>query len=616
MPPEKAFDTNYNSNPRIAARPPFAKGKSHTPHAVRTNNTPFTKAQDQRSMPAPLKSNSTTSQRQTARARYSAFWRRGEPQVWATAAALACILSLVFILLAVVMTHGLGVFWPGQVTEVVLADGGKFLGQMIQCDVNPDTGASSVQFKTANRELDPQRQDFRWVKQDAIRDSATPAEVCVLERSENGDFYGFVEKVAGPDLASSPDGSAAETLSNALSAIRRKSAEEIGPITAELSVLSNKLQELRDKRLRLEYRKKHVPEDASTLRNDLDRQIKELEAANQHIKERSDRLVGQQQRREADLRRNVALMKDAAGKETRIPLVDIVQFHQPNTMGFWARCGHYANKIRELFWDNPRESNTEGGLFPAIFGTVMLIFLMAVSCFPLGVLAGIYLGEYAKEGLLVRIVRIAVNNLAGIPSIVYGIFGLGFFVYGVGGFLDQWLFPERVAAGTPTFGTGGVLWASLTLGLMTVPVVIVSTEEALRAIPRATRESSFALGATKFQTLVRVLLPMASPGMMTGFILAMARAAGEVAPLMITGVVKLAPQMPLDTQFPFFHLDRKFMHLGFHIYDIGFQSPNVEASKPMVFVTTLLLLAIVLAMTSTAIYLRNRMRSRYQSRTI
>jgi phosphate transport system permease protein len=310
------------------------------------------------------------------------------------------------------------------------------------------------------------------------------------------------------------------------------------------------------------------------------------------------------------------MVANAAGKETPIALIDVVRLYKPNEMSFQAKCWHYAGKIGELLWENPRESNTEGGLFPAIFGTVMLIFLMAALCFPLGVLAGIYLGEYAKDGFLVRLVRIAVNNLAGIPSIVYGIFGLGFFVYGIGGLLDQWFFPEQVAAGTPTFGTGGILWASLTLGLLTVPVVIVSTEEALRAIPRATREGSYALGATKLQTLVRVLVPMASPGMMTGFILAMARAAGEVAPLMITGVVKLAPQMPVDAVFPFFHPDRKFMHLGFHIYDVGFQSPNVEASKPMVYVTTLLLLLIVLAMTSVAIYLRNRMRKRYQVRTI
>ena len=528
------------------------------------------------------------------------FWRRGEPQVWATAAMLAIMLALIFILLAVVFAGGLGVFWPSQVDLVTLTDGSKFFGQKIRGDVNPDTGLPSIQFKTANREQDPRRQDFRWIKTDAVRATAAPADVCVLERLENGDFFGCVKKIEGPDTAG------CATLQSAIDAVRRKSAEELSPLAAELSSLGKQLQDARDKLLRLRY-KNH---------GDLDRQIAELETCNEHIKKQSDQLVGQQRQRLAELRKNVVVMTGATGKQTPVALLDIVRFHQPNAMGVMAKCGYYLRKIGELLWDDPRESNTEGGLFPAIFGTVMLIFLMAVTCFPLGVLAGIYLGEYAKEGFIVRLVRIAVNNLAGIPSIVYGIFGLGFFVYGIGAIMDRWLFPERVAAGTPTFGTGGILWASLTLGLLTVPVVIVSTEEALRAIPRATRESSFALGATKFQTLMRVLVPMASPGMMTGFILAMARAAGEVAPLMITGVVKLAPQMPLDGDFPFFHLDRKFMHLGFHIYDVGFQSPNVEASKPMVFVTTLLLLVIVLSMTSVAIWLRNRMRKRYHTRTI
>ena len=555
------------------------------------------------------------------------FWRRGEPLVWATAAALAGILLLVFVLLAVVMINGLGVFWPTQVAEVTLADSSKILGQMVRSEVNPDTGESSIQFKTGNREQDPQRQDFRWIKDDAIRAIVHPSEVYVLERVENGDFYGYVKGVAGPDLALSFEAPVAETFSKTLDSIRRKSTEDIAPIDAELFALSNQLQETRGELLRLCYRRDRLaagitkfsplPKGEGTNdQADLDHQIAEFQSHSQRIKEQSDRLVGQQQQRLADLRRNVVIVANAVGKETPIALADIVRFYNPNAMGFLAKCRHYLSKVGELLWENPRESNTEGGLFPAIFGTVMLIFLMAVMCFPLGVLAGIYLGEYAKEGFLVRVVRIAVNNLAGIPSIVYGIFGLGFFVYGIGGLLDQWFFPERVAAGTPTFGTGGILWASLTLGLLTVPVVIVSTEEALRAIPRATREGSFALGATKFQTLVRVLVPMASPGMMTGFILAMARAAGEVAPLMITGVVKLAPQMPVDGAFPFFHLDRKFMHMGFHIYDVGFQSPNVEASKPMVFVTTLLLLVIVLAMTSVAIYLRNRMRKRYRVRTI
>ena len=326
------------------------------------------------------------------------------------------------------------------------------------------------------------------------------------------------------------------------------------------------------------------------------------------------RVVDSQTEQLDELSKSTAVFVDAAGTTMEVEGIDIVQACRPNAMSAIAKSGYFLGKLRELLWEDPRESNTEGGLFPAIFGTVMLIFIMSIFSFPLGVLAAIYLREYASEGILVRIVYIAVNNLAGIPSIVYGIFGLGFFVYGIGGSIDQLFFPERLP--TPTFGTGGLLWASMTLAILTVPVVIVATDEALGAVPRGVREGSYALGATRLQTLVRVVLPMASPGIMTGFILAMARAAGEVAPLMITGVVKLAPALAIDGQFPFFHVDRKFMHLGFHIYDVGFQSPNVEAAKPMVYVTTLLLVLIVLAMSSVAIWLRGRMRRRYSVTTL
>jgi phosphate transport system permease protein len=209
---------------------------------------------------------------------------------------------------------------------------------------------------------------------------------------------------------------------------------------------------------------------------------------------------------------------------------------------------------------------------------------------------------------MVRSVRVAVNNLAGVPSIVFGVFGLGFFVYTLGGAIDGALFADRLP--TPTFGTGGILWASLTLALLTVPVVVVATEEALASVPRSLREASLALGATKWQTLWKVVLPGATPGILTGLILAMARGAGEVAPLMLTGVVKLAPAMPLDGQFPYFHFDRKFMHLGFHIYDVGFQSPNSEAAKPMVYMTALLLLFVVVALNLFALRLRRRLRER------
>jgi phosphate transport system permease protein len=519
-----------------------------------------------------------------------------------------------------VLRNGLGVFWPGALAEVALTDGRKLLGEQIRTAVDPDTGIASVQFKTGNRELDPQRLDFHWYRADSIQRLDYPAGAYVLERVENGDFFGYLRALRAPDLGLPAQGPLETRFSEALAAVRVRQAAQVQPITEELSGLSDQLQATRDAALKVEYQKTRLeaqrPSSVADARSPLDARLKAIQVEMDRIRGESDKLVQVQQERQAAIRRNVAVFADAMGKTYEIPLVDVVRFYRPNSMNVLEKAGHYAAKVGELLWAEPRESNTEGGLFPAIFGTVMLVFLMALTSFPLGVLAGVYLGEYAKEGPLVRLVRIAVNNLAGIPSIVYGIFGLGFFIYGIGGLIDRWFFPEYVASGSPVFGTGGILWASLTLGLLTVPVVIVSTEEALRTIPRSVREGSYALGATKLQTLVRVLMPIASPGIMTGLILAMARAAGEVAPLMITGVVKLAPQMPLDGKFPFFHLDRKFMHLGFHIFDVGFQSPNVEASKPMVYVTTLLLLLIVMIMSSVAIYLRNRMRRRFQIRTI
>jgi phosphate transport system permease protein len=157
------------------------------------------------------------------------------------------------------------------------------------------------------------------------------------------------------------------------------------------------------------------------------------------------------------------------------------------------------------------------------------------------------------------------------------------------------------------------MWASITLAILTVPVVIVATEEGLSRVPRAIREGSLALGATKAETLWRTVLPMTASAMITGLILAIARAAGEVAPLMLVGVVKLAPTLPLDANYPFLHLDRKFMHLGFHIYDVGFQSPNVEAARPLVYATALLLVLIIIILNLTAIRIRNRLREKYRA---
>lgn len=241
----------------------------------------------------------------------------------------------------------------------------------------------------------------------------------------------------------------------------------------------------------------------------------------------------------------------------------------------------------------------------------MMVIIMSIMVTPFGVVAAVYLREYAKQGFTTRLIRIAVNNLAGVPSIVYGVFGLGFFVYFLGGNIDRLFYPEALPS--PTFGTGGLMWSSITLALLTVPVVIVATEEGLSRIPHALREGSLALGATKAETLWKVVLPMASPAMMTGVILAIARAAGEVAPLMLVGVVKLAPSLPLDMNYPFLHLDQKFMHLGFHIYDVGFQSPNVEAARPLVYATAFLLVVVIALLNISAVQIRNHLREKYKS---
>ncbi len=526
-----------------------------------------------------------------------AFWRIGEPCVWGTGAALAITLLIAATLLVVILVNGLGVFWPAELVQAELKDGSLLLGEIVKKEEVPDSDGDRLQFKIGNRDL--YGLDFRWVDENSIASRSVPQTALVLERHEYGNFFGYLQKLEISDLLHESNSTdEISTLQSALGEIELRS-DDLKQLAEELSTLSYQLEDIRHSLIKADY--KGTPENAPEVK----KLLREQAVLQNDFNNRLDTQVSIEQQ----LRAYKATFIDANGREKQIALVDIVQVYQPNMMSTIEKCGFYLVKLYELLFSEPRESNTEGGLFPAIYGTVMMIFIMSLFSFPFGVISAVYLREYAKEGAIVRIVRIAVNNLAGIPSIVYGIFGLGFFIYGIGGTIDSIFYPEFLP--TPTYGTGGILWASLTLALLTVPVVIVSTEEALGAIPREIREGSLALGSTKFQTLTRILLPMASPGILTGLILAMARAAGEVAPLMITGVVKLAPALPLDGNFPYLHLDRKFMHLGFHIYDIGFQSPNVEAAKPMVFVTTLLLVLIVLTMSSIAIYLRNKMKKRY-----
>ncbi len=523
--------------------------------------------------------------------RIAEFWRRGSAFVWLSAAALALSLLMITTLVGFIAVKGLGFFWPRALVQATTPEG-PVLGEIAAFEPALGEEPAKVQFRVANRDL--YGQDFRWFKAADLSARQEPAGAVLVERLENGAFIGFVEvlkqdgqRVAEGDAALA---AARARLPEALDLQRGIRAIE----KREVGSLNRDMEKLRLQRKALENR----PGADTTA---LDAREAALHKAYDALQARLDGLRGRASALQLTLR-------TVDGQTKELPLSAVVRLVEPNRLGPLAKAGTYFSRLWEFVSGDPRESNTEGGIFPAIFGTVMMVLIMSVMVVPLGVVTALFLREYAKDGWLVRSVRVAVNNLAGVPSIVFGVFGLGFFVYTLGGAIDRAFYADRLP--TPTYGTGGILWASLTLALLTVPVVVVATEEALGAVPRSQREASLALGATKWQTLWKVVLPGATPGILTGLILAMARGAGEVAPLMLTGVVKLAPAMPLDGEFPFFHLDRKFMHLGFHIYDVGFQSPNSEAAKPMVYMTALLLLGVVVLLNLVALRLRRRLRER------
>ena len=305
--------------------------------------------------------------------------------------------------------------------------------------------------------------------------------------------------------------------------------------------------------------------------------------------------------------------KDVTGRSGVIVLGNLVHTYYPNRLSTMDKLSMFGSNVWRFLSEDPRHNNTEGGVFPAIFGTLMMTVLMCLFVTPFGVIAAIYLHEYAKQGPLVRIVRIAINNLAAVPSIVYGAFGMAFFVYFLGGHIDELFYHDRVASGAGAmFGSGGMLWASLTLALLTVPVVIVATEESLAAVPRGTREGALGCGATKWQMIRTVVLPACAPGIITGMILAMARGAGEVAPLMLVGVADTATQLPIDSSFPF-GLQNKFLHLGYNVYQVGFKAVDSEAVKPLVFATTLLLILIIALLNLGGIIIRQRLKKKYST---
>ena len=527
---------------------------------------------------------------------------KGEPWVWFTSVGLLIGLSMVAGLLVLVLVNGFSVFWAPQVPTVKLKDGTEIVGQFVQRRIRPNSPASDPQYERQYqiglRELN--NTSYVWVDELNITDEKFTTETLGLERMENGPAFITPKTIVDSAGKQHAIDANAFTIINVEVEKATEIRERVLDINQnKIGLVNAEMEETRISLRRAEDRQEPTVE--------LTDKLKALDTKFAELKKEAD-----------EISKLTALAHlegiDAKGRSVTIPFAGIVRAWEPNRMTTMDRIGLLFSRMREFLFDAPREANTEGGLMPAIFGTLVMTVFMSLLVTPVGVIAAIYLKEYAKDGTVLRVVRICVNNLAGVPSIVFGVFGLGFFVYVLGGTIDQLFFSDQLKYNnnTPVFGTGGLLWCSLTLALMTLPVVIVATEEALSAVPRGMREASLAAGASKWQTIRDILLPASAPGILTGVILAMARGAGEVAPLMIVGVVKLAPTLPIDGLAPFLHLDRKFMHLGFHIYDLGFQSPDSDAARPMVFATTLLLIILVVCLNLGAITIRNRLRARFK----
>jgi len=531
--------------------------------------------------------------------------------IWLTAFGVAAALLMVGGLLALIMVNGLGQFWPARLWEVELRDGRHLIGQRLDREPVPHSrspeyprGRRRIRFRVGNQDVFSA--DHVWIETDRIAAQRRPADLVALERLEWGPLYGRVQALYAGELILAKDDAAWRALGPALEraeALRRQidrvEQDVIADIDQQLEVI------------RLQREAFRIEEGPAADEAGHDRALQTLADELGDRYRRARVLLDALQAESAQQELAVAL---SDGQVVRVPVSTIMRALRPNELGPFRKAVLYCSNLWAFLSGEPREANTEGGIFPAIYGTVVLVLIMTLMVMPFGILAAVYLREYARQGSLVRLVRIAVNNLAGVPSIVFGVFGLGFFIYGIGGTLDHLFYREALPS--PTIGTGGLLWAALTLALLTLPVVIVATEEGLSAVPRDFRDGSIALGATKIETIWHVVLPCALPGILTGLILAMARAAGEVAPLMLTGVVKLAPSLPLDSHFPFLHLDSKFMHLGFHIYDVGFQAPNVEAAKAMVYMTTLTLIVVVIVLNLVAVRLRTRLQRRSMSAVV
>lgn len=523
---------------------------------------------------------------------------KGVSWLWLSAAGLGLGIAMILALVALVTVKGLASFWPKPVEIMVVEEDGEertLAGIVVRHVERRGTDGllhQQLLMFQGNAELHPQ--PYLYVDKASIRIRKRPDGVMLLQRLENG------PAILWPVALESRG-------------IRHEAGSE--GYAGQLQAMLDEAREIRKRILQIERRE--IGANSQALQELLlAERAGEVSAGKamhkrQQLQEEFERLQQEVLRLHSINDEVVWIGKDVSGKEVRIAAQELLGLFDANAAGFWRKMREAGSRMKEFLTENPRKASAEGGVFPAIVGTVVLTLAMTLFVTPLGVIAAIYLSEYARQGPLLRLMRICVNNLAGVPAIVFGVFGLAFFVFFIGEGIDQRFFGDKLRyLQQPTYGTPGILWASLTLALLTLPVVIVTTEEALSCVPRGVRDAALACGASKWQTIRRVVLPASLPGILTGVILAMARGAGEVAPLMLLGAVELFPSLPVDDVAPFIHPERKFMHLGYHIYDLGMSSSNNESATPLVYATALLLMLVILVLNLAAIVLRNRLRSR------
>ncbi|TKD61233.1 phosphate ABC transporter permease PstA [Cobetia marina] len=583
--------------------------------------------------------------REPVTARLTRYWRDGGPWGWLNAMAVSVSLVLVLGLISLLVVGSLSHFWPSRLVEVELttqpgqsvtalkttrgepaADNRHLLGELMHEELRPSAADTGDQQRERQSQrwwlLQTSSQDgasasWQWLPDTLMENIRFPRQALMLEMRDGRVLYGMARALSDPltgELDHSPQLSSDSAVPGAPTPSLHQNAEALHARLAALEGQRRQLAALRADSEALSARLLALQQQLSARQGPVTTQDEADASLNAELETTREALItreGQLLALRGALDAGQLLLGGNGGHEGRIALNDIRHVWQPNAMGFGGRLLLTLERFRDFVSGSPNEGS--GGIWPAIFGTVLMVVLMAILVMPFGVMAALYLHEVAHQGRLTRLTRIALRNLAGVPSIVYGVFGLGFFVYGLGAGLDELFFSERLP--TPTFGTGGLLWASLTLALLTLPVVIVATEEGLARVPHRLREGALALGATRFETLRRVVIPAASPALMTGLILAVARAAGEVAPLMLVGVVKLAPDLPLDDSFPWLHLDRKFMHLGHQVYDLAFQSSDAFSSRPLVYATALVLVVVILCLNLSAIRLRHMLAQRYKGAT-